>query len=243
MDLLKKYIVGLVHLYGVVTVEEISRIYKMHNNENAPVQVLKKWLEEPPAELKKNFVYTEKEGFVHETMYEFTETTIEDLFEQHQHMPIYIPDKEELLLHSDPYYIDKNEYYKKVHAYIKAEIFSDDSFRVQGLAEEIEGILAIGEKDLSWVIDEHFAKAGISFGYETQRERLLELVEEYRMNIRTWQNNGFTSNELKNLNNRKTENSGDNTGRNAPCHCGSGKKYKECCLKKDRLAQLNASIN
>jgi len=21
------------------------------------------------------------------------------------------------------------------------------------------------------------------------------------------------------------------TGRNAPCHCGSGKKYKKCCLK------------
>ena len=22
-------------------------------------------------------------------------------------------------------------------------------------------------------------------------------------------------------------------GRNAPCHCGSGKKYKKCCLRKD----------
>gem|GEM_PF-2808401 len=30
-------------------------------------------------------------------------------------------------------------------------------------------------------------------------------------------------------------------GRNAPCHCGSGKKYKKCCLKSDQLAgnQLN----
>ncbi|MCP4418401.1 MAG: SEC-C domain-containing protein [Chloroflexi bacterium] len=26
-------------------------------------------------------------------------------------------------------------------------------------------------------------------------------------------------------------------GRNAPCHCGSGKKYKKCCLRKDRAAQ------
>ena len=23
-------------------------------------------------------------------------------------------------------------------------------------------------------------------------------------------------------------------GRNKPCPCGSGKKYKNCCLKKDR---------
>jgi len=24
-------------------------------------------------------------------------------------------------------------------------------------------------------------------------------------------------------------------GRNDPCPCGSGKKYKKCCLKKDEL--------
>ncbi len=25
-------------------------------------------------------------------------------------------------------------------------------------------------------------------------------------------------------------------GRNDPCHCGSGKKYKQCCLDKDEAA-------
>ena len=24
-------------------------------------------------------------------------------------------------------------------------------------------------------------------------------------------------------------------GRNDPCHCGSGKKYKRCCLQADRM--------
>ena len=27
------------------------------------------------------------------------------------------------------------------------------------------------------------------------------------------------------------------TGRNDPCHCGSGQKYKRCCLQKDRAAE------
>ena len=27
-----------------------------------------------------------------------------------------------------------------------------------------------------------------------------------------------------------------NLGRNDPCHCGSGKKYKQCCLGKDEEA-------
>src|SRR5215831_8097365 len=26
-------------------------------------------------------------------------------------------------------------------------------------------------------------------------------------------------------------------GRNDPCHCGSGKKYKRCCLEKDEAAE------
>jgi hypothetical protein len=30
------------------------------------------------------------------------------------------------------------------------------------------------------------------------------------------------------------------TGRNDPCPCGSGKKYKKCCLPKDRAARIQA---
>lgn len=28
-------------------------------------------------------------------------------------------------------------------------------------------------------------------------------------------------------------------GRNQPCHCGSGKKYKRCCLEKDKMAHVS----
>lgn len=29
-------------------------------------------------------------------------------------------------------------------------------------------------------------------------------------------------------------------GRNDPCHCGSGRKYKQCCLDKDQAAEREA---
>ncbi|MGE0397067.1 MAG: SEC-C metal-binding domain-containing protein [Kofleriaceae bacterium] len=29
-------------------------------------------------------------------------------------------------------------------------------------------------------------------------------------------------------------------GRNEPCHCGSGSKYKKCCLEKDEAARVAA---
>jgi tetratricopeptide (TPR) repeat protein len=31
------------------------------------------------------------------------------------------------------------------------------------------------------------------------------------------------------------------TGRNDPCHCGSGKKYKRCCLQKDEAVAATAA--
>lgn len=31
-------------------------------------------------------------------------------------------------------------------------------------------------------------------------------------------------------------------GRNDPCHCGSGKKYKKCCLLKDQLKAHEESM-
>ena len=32
------------------------------------------------------------------------------------------------------------------------------------------------------------------------------------------------------------------TGRNDPCPCGSGKKYKHCCLEKDRAAEFAPAV-
>ena len=29
-------------------------------------------------------------------------------------------------------------------------------------------------------------------------------------------------------------------GRNEPCHCGSGRKYKQCCLEKDHKKEVAA---
>lgn len=31
-------------------------------------------------------------------------------------------------------------------------------------------------------------------------------------------------------------------GRNEPCHCGSGKKYKKCCIEKDKAADDNDQL-
>jgi hypothetical protein len=37
-----------------------------------------------------------------------------------------------------------------------------------------------------------------------------------------------------------TVTAGQAPGRNDPCHCGSGRKYKHCCLEKDEAAAREA---
>jgi len=37
-----------------------------------------------------------------------------------------------------------------------------------------------------------------------------------------------------------TASSPERPGRNEPCHCGSGKKYKHCCLAKDEAKAAKA---
>ncbi len=37
-----------------------------------------------------------------------------------------------------------------------------------------------------------------------------------------------------------TQKASTRPGRNEPCHCGSGRKYKHCCLEKDEAAEAAA---
>lgn len=48
--------------------------------------------------------------------------------------------------------------------------------------------------------------------------------------------NAFIESQQKNkeVNNNEKKEKDDNIGRNKPCKCGSGQKYKKCCLNKEK---------
>ncbi|GEL77090.1 SEC-C metal-binding domain-containing protein [Tenuibacillus multivorans] len=98
----------------------------------------------------------------------------------------------------------------------------------------------MGESDLTNAMDE-FNRRNISFNDEAQVNQLLQLVTDMHNHTRTWVNNGHTPHEineesekdqLQPLPERKTNpvQKVDKVGRNEPCSCGSGKKYKKCCM-------------
>jgi hypothetical protein len=68
-------------------------------------------------------------------------------------------------------------------------------------------------------------------------------------NTRIWENNGYTPSELHGILSKRDKNivkfptlQRQKVGRNDPCPCGSGKKYKKCCaiFEDTKTAQLSS---
>ena len=58
------------------------------------------------------------------------------------------------------------------------------------------------------------------------KDKLLKLYNNYKDSIGIWEYNGYTAAEYLAMRKETKK-----VGRNEPCPCGSGKKYKNCCLK------------
>ena len=58
-----------------------------------------------------------------------------------------------------------------------------------------------------------------------QFENIYNIIDKYKNDIPIWIYNGYTKREVNSMPKEKK------VGRNDPCPCGSGKKYKKCCGK------------
>ncbi|EJO5347440.1 SEC-C domain-containing protein [Clostridium botulinum] len=80
-------------------------------------------------------------------------------------------------------------------------------------------------------------KGTIYLKNEQIEREVRDIITEINNNIKKWCLKGYTIKEIKSKENQiyekveKANNKGK-IGRNDPCPCGSGKKYKKCCLNK-----------
>lgn len=86
--------------------------------------------------------------------------------------------------------------------------------------EQIMRMGGIHEEMLVAILEE----SGYKLASKKQKELLSELLKVQK-DVRVWGLNGFKTRELTDLNKSKK------IGRNEPCPCNSGKKYKQCCGK------------
>jgi preprotein translocase subunit SecA len=215
MSQLTEYVIALSNLYGMVYKEKVVEIYKDH--------------------------------FVHEAIMEHDEFDL--MLRKKGDKPHYVPNKNELLKYVDEGYFEKSKEYNALIKYVEKNFFKGKEEKDEWLCEDIHGICQYG-LDMQIILDA-FNDRGISFNDMNQANEVIQLVMELSDNIRIWENNGHTPHELFekfekpnlsplpdkpfdfNQTNIIDMKHRKKVGRNDPCPCGSGKKYKKCCLEKD----------
>lgn len=114
-----------------------------------------------------------------------------------------------------------------------AESFKMDAVTFVGFLDGINTSLE-SEIDLTSLEADSVLDAEIN--WEKLYFNMLDAKAEWLYNIEAW--NGILTEERKKeikkeYNQTKTVVKGDKVGRNDPCPCGSGKKYKKCCMAKE----------
>lgn len=241
MNKIMKYIIALTNLYGQVSASKVAEIYNSQNEDQISIDDVEVYFDE---DLSKYYVFFHKNHFVHETIMEFND--FKSMLRKKADKPYYVPNKEELLKYSDMSYYEKPNQYHDLMKYIKKNFFAGDNEKAELLCENM--IWKCRDDFRPQEAFEIFNTFEVNFRDEKQVNEVLQLVMNLSNNVRLWENNGHTPQEifekfeksnLKPLTDNPFQFGGtvkkEKAGRNDPCPCGSGKKYKKCCLGKENM--------
>ena len=148
--------------------------------------------------------------------------------------PRYAPDEKEFLKYRSYEYYEITPQIRALKKYLLTNT-KTENFVANIIVDEIHHLSAVKGSPQEFV--DVFNKYKI-ITKEEQVYDLMNLVHEVSMNTRLVGNHGHTQLEIMEINGvvpeKKTPEKkmpviSEKTGRNEPCICGSGKKYKKCC--------------
>lgn len=226
-DLIHAYAMAAVNLYGVIPQGDLIRLFNTQNGKKITEEELFSVL---IRHISLGCGYALWEEYLVNDAFEANNyQDVPDLLKRIGDKPRYIPPKQEFLKYADP------DYYEQVpEAALMRHYLLQDAELEPDLADEVLSEL-------------HFAIV-----LEAKPQQLLNILRDYEVPLpgghmqivldilfgmsnttRLWSNNGLTPNELferyERQHLRKLPSKAVKIGRNDPCPCGSGKKYKRCC--------------
>lgn len=221
-DILHAYSQAAVNLYGLIRTDELLEIFNRQNEKDADKAELLFALR---PHLDTNAYYCLWEDYLvsisfREDDFEYINQFLTEI----SGLPRYVPAKESFLR-----YADDNFYERTIHTAqlekLLVEGWSLTPDVAQGIVSKVVFSIQAGTST-----GESF-QVLINHGIAVQ-EKLFHTVMCVLAGIhntsRLWTTKGFTPDELAKLLD-VTTNGVVNIGRNDPCPCGSGKKYKKCC--------------
>lgn len=225
-----QYINATVNLYGIVSPQKIVEIYNLQNENKIDDNLFFRLLlisvfREQYFELFAGYI-------VHESLLMENDEMVA-LIHRQGDKPFYIPEKEQLLKYADDLYIDETPEYEALRKGIREELKLSAELTEQ-LCENILLDCQMEEKLQSMI--NQFERRDISFRNTKQADKIIALIINLYNNARIWSNRGHTPNELFKKYDKpnlpplpKEQLKFQKVGRNDPCPCGSGKKFKKCC--------------
>ncbi|OHE26943.1 MAG: hypothetical protein A2Y43_00340 [Tenericutes bacterium GWA2_38_26] len=214
------YIISCVNLYGMIHESRFLTIYNRHHLSH-PIQSLPAFSDEL---LNSNHVYQEKQFFIHEAIYYDREMSKH--LKMTNNKPYYQPSRDELLHYLDDFYYEKTAEYHTLNRLIKTRLVQNNTKLADDIMDDI-ALRGLSHASLKYALYE-FERRHVEIKKENMKI-LIQSIMNFYNHSRMWENNGFTPNEL-----RKLSIHGSISTLNAPCPCGSGKKYKHCCYSKDQ---------
>ncbi|TCM85858.1 SEC-C motif-containing protein [Paenibacillus sp. BK033] len=161
---------------------------------------------------------------------------LEELLASVAGKPYYIPDRQEFLRYADYGYYEVTPQLAGLEKYV-LQYLCPETGVVRDLISEIQFDCSMA-KPLEEIMM-GFEARGIEIPSREQLEMVVHLVINVYNNTRMWSNGGYKPNELDSsgagvapVNNvvpMQQRAGSAKVGRNEPCPCGSGKKYKKCC--------------
>jgi len=230
-DRLNECAIAAVNLYGVISQEDFVKLFNDLNETKTSMDEIN--LKLIPY-LESGAGYYLWSGYiVEENFKEDHFKGVLALLDDREGKEKYEPSKEEFLKYSDWDYYEQTpqiEAFRK-----KLSVLIDDEDTILDIIDEIHYLIIDGTK-ISRYMDV-LNEADVIFSSMDEANETIQLMMEVGNNTRLWSNYGHTPNELFQKEKKYMRPlpsmpfQFEEVGRNEPCPCGSGKKYKHCCGK------------
>lgn len=224
------YLRAATNLYGVVTPEKLTEIYNTHHEKTISPSHWRRY------QYRRNDTFAWQKGhFVMDAV------VMDDIFEiilqAQQGKEHYVPSKKEFLKYQDDEYVEKTKASQQLKNYL-GRTFDIPKKALLEITDEIA--FSAREADTPMELLEELSSFGVLLDDQGLIQDISGILVELINHSRKWENCGYTPNELYEkqhpyLAREPVEAKNVKVGRNEPCPCGSGKKYKRCCLNKETL--------
>ena len=230
MVLIDEYACAAVALYGALEIEKLIEIMEMHGKGLEAKSFVESVLTYRSRADGEYAVY--KKMVIARQFDEYGHKRLKDLIASREGKSIYIPSAEEFLKYCGPFYYEETSYTKALKQTIA--LFLGDEDKASKLTYDIHHLVLMQAR-MQDIMD-HISASGVEYKTMPEMEKMFGVVVDVFNNTRLWSNYGHTPVEASAERRGKTSLPMNAQAafdapesRNAPCPCGSGKKYKHCC--------------